>query len=63
MNEFHVIIACVFVLLLTGFISYQFGKHMGRRIGEQMTRATIPIELRNISMEQGRCPICDHYNC
>lgn len=46
-------------MLLAFLLGYIWGKHRGWLAGCSETEAAIPLKLRQQSLEQGKCVICD----
>ncbi|WP_021170371.1 hypothetical protein SOV_24950 [Sporomusa ovata DSM 2662] len=52
------IIYVIFGMLAAFLLGYILGKHHGWEKGYQEAAATLPLELRRQSLEEGKCIIC-----
>ncbi|MBP2635917.1 MAG: hypothetical protein H6Q72_1824 [Firmicutes bacterium] len=48
------------IVILVAFLAgYVLGKHCGWHKGYNKAQAVVPLEMRQQSLEQGRCVICE----
>lgn len=48
----------ILIAFLAGYIA---GKHQGFAAGYRDAEATLPLKIRQQSLEQGKCVICDDF--
>ncbi len=48
-------------MLVAFLLGYVWGKRQGRAAGYLEAEAVVPLDLRQQSLEQGQCVLCEEY--
>jgi len=49
---------CLVITLISLLVGYAWGRSTGLKQGQRLGRRAAPIELREIALEKGTCPVC-----
>jgi hypothetical protein len=52
-------ILSIFIFIAGLFIGYVYGKHVGLTLGQEKGKSEMPLLLRQQSLEQGYCTLCN----